>query len=79
MCSRDEHCTTASLRKVPPLKVGMYLIPEVHNTLFADPTQVANKWKVKCKNAFMILLMSLFFHLLTNDHFQGDFVNKLYI
>ena len=22
---------------------------------------------------------ALFFHLLTNDHFQGDFLNKLYI
>ena len=24
--SRDKHCTTASLAKVPPLKVGEYLI-----------------------------------------------------
>ena len=23
--------------------------------------------------------MPLFFHLLTNDHFQGDFLNELYI
>ena len=23
--------------------------------------------------------MPLFFHLLTNDHFQGEFINKLYI
>ena len=38
LCSRDKHCTTASLIKVPPLKVGVYLILEVHNTLFTDPT-----------------------------------------
>ena len=27
----------------------------------------------------LILIMPLFFHLLTNVHFQGEFVNKLYI
>ena len=34
----DKHCTTASLIKVPPLKEGVYLILEVHCTLFTDPT-----------------------------------------
>ena len=34
------------LIKVPPLKVGAYLILEVHKMLFTDPTQVANEWKV---------------------------------
>ena len=29
--------------------------------------------------SLIILIMPLFFHLLTNDHFQGDFLNKLYI
>ena len=50
LCSKDKHCTTASLIKVPLLKVGAYLILEVHNMLFADPTLVANKWKVKYKH-----------------------------
>ena len=50
LCSRDKHCTTALLIKVPPLKTGLYLILEAHNTLIADPTNVANEWKVKCKN-----------------------------
>ena len=35
---RDKHCTTASLIKVSPLKVGVYLILEVHYTLFTDST-----------------------------------------
>ena len=35
---RDKRCTTASLIKVPPLKVDVYLILDVHCTLFADPT-----------------------------------------
>ena len=38
LCSRDKHCTTASLIKVPTFKVGVYLLLEVHNTLFIDPT-----------------------------------------
>ena len=29
---------TASLIKVPTLKVGVYLVVEVHYTLFTDPT-----------------------------------------
>ena len=37
-CSRDKHCTTASMIKVPLLKVVVYLILEVHSTLFTDPT-----------------------------------------
>ena len=36
--------------KVPPLKEGVYLILEVHNTLFTDPNLVANEWKVKFKS-----------------------------
>ena len=36
LCSRDKHCTTASSIKVSNLKLGVYLILEVHNTL--DPT-----------------------------------------
>ena len=43
LCRRDKHCTTALLIKVPSLKVGVYLILEVHNTL------VANVQEVKCK------------------------------
>ena len=35
---KDKHCTTASLVKVPPLKLGVYLIIRVHYTLFTDPT-----------------------------------------
>ena len=27
----------------------------------------------------IILIMPLFFHLLTNNHFQGEFVKKLYM
>ena len=38
--------------KVPPLKVGVYLILKVHNKLFTDPTSVVNEWKVKCKNHY---------------------------
>ena len=37
LCHKDKHCTTALLIKVPPLNVGVYLILEVHNTLFTDP------------------------------------------
>ena len=36
LCSSDN--TTASLIKVPILKVGVHLIHEVHNMLFTDPT-----------------------------------------
>ena len=43
LCRRDKHCTTALLIKAPSLKVGVYLILEVHNTL------VANSQEVKCK------------------------------
>ena len=55
LCNRDEHCSTASLIKVPPLKVGVHLILEVHNTLFKDPTYVAKmngKLNVKPINNF---------------------------
>ena len=34
---RDIHCTTTSLIKVPPLKVGVYLVLDVQNTLLTDP------------------------------------------
>ena len=37
LCSRDKHWTTASLIKVSPLKVDVYLMLEIHNTLFTDP------------------------------------------
>ena len=47
--SRDKYCTTASLIKVPSMKMNMYLILEFHNTL-TDTTKVANGWRVKCKN-----------------------------
>ena len=50
LCSRDKYCTTASLIKVPLLKMGVYLILEVHNMLFTDLTLVANEWKVKYKH-----------------------------
>ena len=36
LCSSDN--TTASLIKVPPLKVGVCSILEVHNMLITDPT-----------------------------------------
>ena len=36
--SSDKHRVTASLLKVPPLRVRVYLILEIHNTLFADRT-----------------------------------------
>ena len=35
---RAKHCTTALLIKAPPLKVGVYLILEVHYMLFTDST-----------------------------------------
>ena len=38
LCSGDKHYTTTSLIKVPPLQVGVYLILEVHNMSFTDPT-----------------------------------------
>ena len=38
LSSRDKHCATAPLIKFPYLEVGVYLITEVHNTLFTDPT-----------------------------------------
>ena len=37
LSSRDKHCAKASLIKVTPLKVGAYLILEVHNMLFTHP------------------------------------------
>ena len=47
--SADKHYTTPSLIEVAPLKVVMYLIIDVHNTLFTNPTSVDNERKVKCK------------------------------
>ena len=48
LCRRDKHCTTALLIKVPSLKVGVYLILEVHNTLVANVQEVkCKKWKVR--------------------------------
>ena len=38
LCSRDKHYTTIELIKVPSLKVGVYLILDVHNTLLTDST-----------------------------------------
>ena len=38
LCSRDKYCTTSLLMQVPALKVGVYLILEVHSMLFKDPT-----------------------------------------
>ena len=35
---RDKHCTTAALIKVPPVKVGVYLILDNHYRLFTDLT-----------------------------------------
>ena len=49
LCSRDKHCTTASLVKVPPLKFVVYLILEIYKMLFTDPTQGANERKDKCQ------------------------------
>ena len=37
-CITGFHDTTASLIKLPPLKVGVHLIHEVDNMLFTDPT-----------------------------------------
>ena len=52
LCRRDRHCTTALLIKVPSLKVGVYLIPEVHNTLVANVQEVkCKKWKSKTRVA----------------------------
>ena len=50
MCSRDKYFTTASLTKAPLLEVGVYLILEVRNTLFTDPTLAVNESKVKWEN-----------------------------
>ena len=38
LCKRYKQCTIASLLKVLPLNVGVYLTLEIHNTLFTDPT-----------------------------------------
>ena len=43
LCSRNKHCNTASLIKILPLKVGVYLILEVHNALYTDSTLEANE------------------------------------
>ena len=52
LCRRDKHCTTALLIKVPSLKVGVYLILEVHNTLVANVQEVkCKKWKSKTRVA----------------------------
>ena len=37
------------------------------------------KFNVKTIINFGFFFNLIFFHLLTNDHFQGDFLNKLYI
>ena len=38
LCKTYKQCTIASLLKVLPLNVGVYLTLEIHNTLFTDPT-----------------------------------------
>ena len=45
--------------------------------LFTDPILANLKWLNV--NTIIDFDHTLFFHLLINDHFQGDFLNKLYI
>ena len=61
--------------KVPPLKVGVYLILQVQSTLFADPTLVTNKGKMKCKN-IKSFDQAPFLSSVGQNYYQGDFLSK---
>ena len=67
--SSDNHCTTVSPIKNPPLKVSVYLL-KVQNTLFTDPSNIFNlnvsKKRMeracnKMQKAFINLTMPLLF------------------
>ena len=69
--SSDNHCTTVSPIKNPPLKVSVYLL-KVQNTLFTDPSNIFNlnvsKKRMeracnKMQKAFINLTMPLLFFL----------------